>query len=178
MSSFGELYMKLSACRQKGSEMIQKVQIPKLPLEGGCQCGAVRYKLHSAPLGIYICHCTECQKQSSSGFGESCRVNASDLEFSGEVSTWSRTATSGSTVNCEFCPKCGSRLFHRRAEYAETLNIKAGSFDDTSWIEPAGHIWTKSKQSWVTIPDEALTYSGQPVNFDALNARWREMIGA
>jgi hypothetical protein len=39
------------------------------PITGACQCGAIRYEASAAPLGVYICHCTECQRQSSSAFG-------------------------------------------------------------------------------------------------------------
>ena len=46
-----------------------------LPLEGGCQCGAVRYAISAAPLTLYCCHCTECQAQSSSAFGMSMLVD-------------------------------------------------------------------------------------------------------
>ena len=156
--------------------MPDKIILPTPPLTGGCQCGAVRFTLGSTPVGLYICHCTECQKQSSSGFGESCRVNSADVEMTGKVAEWSRTAASGSTVICVFCPQCGTRLFHKRAEYSETMNIKAGTFDDTSWIKPAGHIWTKSKQPWTVIDDDALSYPAQPETFEAMNARWREML--
>ena len=39
------------------------------PLCGGCQCGAIRYELSHGPLQLYVCHCTECRKQSASAFG-------------------------------------------------------------------------------------------------------------
>jgi len=87
-----------------------------------------------------------------------------------------KIADSGSKMKYQFCPDCGTRLFHARAQYADTLNIKAGSLDDTSWLFPVGHIWTGSKQNWVIIPDDALVYEGQPENFDELIKRWREMM--
>jgi len=157
--------------------MAPTVQIPPFPLEGGCQCGAVRYTLGGPPVVFYICHCTECQKQSSSGFGESFRVRRADLGIAGTCATFTRPAPSGN-VACDFCPSCGTRLFHRRAKYSETLNIKAGTLDQTGWLSPAGHIWTRSKQPWVIIEPDALVYDGQPSDGDAaLIARWREMTG-
>ena len=77
----------------------------------------------------------------------------------------------------EFCPDCGTRLFHSRSAYKDTLNIKAGCLDDTGWLVPAAHIWTKSKQNWVQIPHDALTYETQPENYEAIAARWQEMTG-
>jgi len=156
--------------------MLGQITVPPLPLTGGCQCSAIRYSLNGMPVVFYICHCTECQKQSSSAFGESFRVRTIDLTVTGTVESYVRYGSSGNKVLCEFCPHCGSRLFHRREKYTETLNIKAGTLDDTSWLKPAGHIWTKSKQPWMVFSEDALVYTQQPEDQDAaLIARWREM---
>lgn len=140
--------------------------------QGGCQCGAVRYTLRAMPHVVYCCHCTQCQKQSSSAFGISVRVNEADLTVSGDVAQFEQSI-SGKPVIRQFCPACGTRLFHRRKDYAAMLNIKGGTFDDTRWLKPAGHIWTGSKLAWVILPEDALTYEGQPENYDALAARYK-----
>ena len=157
--------------------MSEKLKMPALPLTGSCQCGAVRYTISEAPVGFYICHCTECQKQSSSAFGQSLRIKTGSLEVTGELAERIRDMPDGRNVRGQFCPACGTRMFHRRTAYEELMNVKAGTLDDTSWLRPAGHIWTRSKQAWVEIPEDALSYEGQPERFDALNARWAEMIG-
>ncbi len=54
-----------------------------LPLQGGCACGAVRYTLKSAPVALFACHCTLCQRQSGSAFGQSLRVRRADLDIQG-----------------------------------------------------------------------------------------------
>ncbi len=154
---------------------MKKVSLPKFPVKGGCQCGKVRYALRNPPSVFYICHCTECQKQSSSAFGQSMRIAADDLEIMGVTARYSRQSCSGHVLNCDYCPACGSRLFHRRDTYGAEINIKAGSLDDTSWFKPAGHIWTGSKQKWVTLPAGELTYEGQPSDYEAMKRRWREM---
>lgn len=144
-------------------------------LEGGCQCGAIRYRITGAPLTLYLCHCTECQKQSSSAFGMSLWVRRSDLEIvSGNPKIWERAATSGGTVECAFCPECGSRLYHKPSSDPEIVSVKAGSLDDTSWLRPVGHIWTRSRQPWVEIGDAppSLAYEQEPPGFDALISRW------
>ncbi len=156
---------------------MQKINMPDLPLTGGCQCGKIRYTLSGTPIVFYICHCFECQKQSSSAFGESFRVNIADLKIEGKVKTYQRGSASGAIVECDFCPNCGTRLFHRRKTNGDSLNIKAGSLDDSAWLKPAGHIWTGSKQAWVIIDDDALTYEKQPDDYDALIGRWGEMVG-
>jgi hypothetical protein len=154
---------------------LEKVSLPSFPVSGGCQCGAVRYRLKGAPVTFYLCHCTECQKQSSSAFGESVRVRARDVETDGETKSFTRTSENGNGVECRFCLNCGTRLFHLRPGYGEFLNVKGGSLDDTSWLKPAGHIWTRSKQPHVIIPEDAVCYPGQPESDDELEKRWRAM---
>ncbi len=156
--------------------MREKFLLPPFPIGGGCQCGQARYSLNAMPIVLYICHCTSCQKQSSSAFGQSLRVNRADLKVSGKLRAVEKTADSGGIIKYQFCPDCGTRLFHYRSSYKETLNIKAGSLDDTSWLVPAGHIWTGSKQSWVKIPPDVLSYEKQPKNYDALIKKWQEMM--
>ncbi len=144
-------------------------------LEGGCQCGAVRYRITSPPLTLYLCHCTECQKQSSSAFGMSMWVRRSDLEIvQGDPKVWKRPAASGGTVSCAFCPTCGSRLYHHASDDPEIISVKAGSLDDTSWLRPVGHIWTRSRQPWAEIDDAppSLAYEQEPSDFDELKSRW------
>jgi hypothetical protein len=155
-----------------------KVRLPTFPVTGGCQCGKVRYALNAPPVTFYCCHCTECQRQSSSAFGQSMRVRLQDIEVTGEMARFTREKTaSGSALLCDFCLDCGVRLFHRRDAYGTEGSLKAGSLDDTSWLVPAGHIWTGSKQKWVVFTDGELSYAGQPADFEALKARWREMTG-
>lgn len=157
--------------------MVEKLEMPPLPLSGGCQCGAVRYFIHTTPVVLYICHCTECQKQASSAFGQSLRIQTDSLTATGDMAERIREMPGGRNVRGQFCPNCGTRLFHRRTAYAELMNVKAGTLDDTSWLRPAGHIWTRSKQAWVQIGDGELSYETQPDNYDAMIARWGEMLG-
>ncbi|MCG8441565.1 MAG: GFA family protein, partial [Caulobacterales bacterium] len=74
-----------------------------------------------------------------------------------------------------FCPRCGVRLLHR-IEAIPAVAAKAGALDARAALEPAGHIYTKSAQPWVTIPGDALSYPGMPEDgYGALIERWGEM---
>ena len=159
----------------KGTVMT-KLTFPAFPLTGGCQCGQVRFALKAPPVVFYLCHCTECQKQSSSAFGESVKVCAADVEVTGELALFTGKADSGNPKHCEFCPACGTRLFHGRKPGAETFNMKGGTFDDRSWLLPAGHIWISSKQPFVAIGADELSYPRQPDTYDVLTRRWQAMI--
>jgi hypothetical protein len=118
---------------------------------GGCQCGAVRYRIVGKPLELVVCHCTECQRQSGSAFGMSLVLPLRQLEIlAGQVKFFEVRADSGRTKSCAFCPECGTRLYHRKGD---TISVKAGTLDDTSALKPSAHYWTKRKQPWVQIPD-------------------------
>ena len=150
---------------------MQRVRYPEFPLTGGCQCGAVRFELKEAPVVFYLCHCTECQKQSSSAFGESVRIDPAAISVEGPRRVWERDGSKG-PMRCEFCAECGTRLFHVRQG---SFNIKGGTFDDRSWMIPAGHIWTGSKQPFFAIGADEIAYERQPENYDVLTKRWQEM---
>ncbi len=151
------------------------VVVPALPLPGGCSCGAVRYQITGSPLTFYLCHCTECQRHSSSAFGESLRISAADFEVTGTVQLIERSSESGTRRQGWFCPECGVRIWHG-ATGSEEINIKAGTLDDTRWLKPAGHIWVRSRQPFVQWEAGALVYETQPEpGYVQLKARWRAM---
>jgi hypothetical protein len=157
---------------------LQTIEMPPLPLTGGCQCGAIRYRITGIPYVFYLCHCTECQRHTSSAFGESLRVRSNQLEIAGTMKTFRRASESGKAREGHFCPDCGVRIVHGTAG-SEMVNIKAGTLDDARWLAPAGHIWTKSKQGFVAIGADELRYHGQPAdNYAAMAERWRGMIAA
>ena len=121
-------------------------------LEGGCQCGRVRYRLEGRPPGLAVCHCRGCQRQSGSAFGMSLAVPRDAFRLTaGELAAFTVVCDSGRRKECSFCPGCGTRIHHRVLEGA--LSLKAGTLDDTSWLEPQAHYWTKRRQPWVVIPD-------------------------
>ena len=131
-------------------------------LTGGCQCGAVRYTIAAEPLAAYVCHCRECQKQSASAFGISLLVPKDALRVErGEVRTWSRRTDSGRTLDCMFCPVCGSRVWHA-SPGAATITIKGGSLDRPVDLTAAVHIWTSRKLPGVIIPEGATQFAEEP----------------
>lgn len=157
---------------------MQKTTVPALPLTGGCQCGRIRYSLSAKPLVFYLCHCTECQRHTSSAFGESLRFRREDMDVSPGLINFSRMSESGKLRQGWFCPHCGVRIWHG-TEGSEEINIKAGTLDDTSWLLPAGHIWCSSKQPFIPVAENELSYEGQPTDgYAALKKRWQAMTGA
>ena len=126
-------------------------------IEGGCQCGRIRYRVEGKSFGLAICHCTECQRQSGSAFGMSLAVAPTAFKLSsGVLKTFEVKCDSGRIKTCAFCPDCGTRIYHQTGN---GMSLKAGTLDDTSWLNPEAHYWTKRKQSWVMIPDGVSQFS-------------------
>lgn len=141
---------------------------------GGCQCGQIRYEIQAEPLTLYACHCQECQKQSSSAFGMSMPVPRDAVVIlRGKPKQWKRVSDSGREVTCLFCGECGTRLFHNPARNSQITNVKPGTLDDTSWLKPAGNLWTKSSQKWVVLSEQMLDYEAQPSDFAELFERFQ-----
>jgi len=144
------------------------------PYTGGCQCGALRYEVTGEPLTLYACHCTLCQKQSSSAFGMTMKLARDTFRITkGELKYFTDYADSGREKRGYFCADCGTRIYHQSVHRPEVVNLKPGSLDDTSWLRPVGNLWTKSAQPWVPIDPKALNYARQPDTQDDLNARWK-----
>jgi len=152
------------------------MNIPDNPM-GSCQCGNIRYRINASPHILYTCHCCDCQKQSSSAFGMSLIIDASALEFvAGETQLkfWDTQGGDGSLKRCAFCPNCGTRLYHTDDKGGE-ISIKAGSLDDTRWLQPIAHIWLRSSQPWLSFDhDSAHCFEQEPDNEEDLAQQWQQ----
>src|SRR5262249_14846376 len=122
-----------------------------LPQKGGCQCGAIRYEIAEMPTQVYTCHCTDCQRLTSSAFSMGIVVSDKALRLSGiEPRRLQRTADSGRVNTRLVCPQCGSRISGTPRDGA--VRVRAGTLDDTSWLRPTRHIWRRSRQPGITWP--------------------------
>lgn len=123
----------------------------------------VRYELEGERIGLYVCHCLECQAQSASAFGISAIYPASALTVvSGQTQRWSRPAAKRGRLDCHFCPQCGSRVWHGNPERDATISVKGGSLDVKPDLTDARHIWTSRKLNGVVIPGHAETWPFEP----------------
>lgn len=130
---------------------------------GGCQCGAIRYEFSGDPKLVVACHCTDCQRQSGSAFGMTLVVDEADFRLTqGELKTFSSESAAGRAKLGAFCPDCGTRIYHKPEWRKGSVSVKPGTLDDTQWLQPTVHLWTNSKQGWVTIPDGVKTFETQP----------------
>ena len=143
--------------------------------EGGCSCGVVRYRLTEEPLTLYACHCTDCQRYSGSSFGLSMILAKSALEITrGKPASYAFTTPDGRKRHDLVCAACVTRLWAEPVKFPQVVILRPGTLDDTSWLVPVGHIWTRSAQPWVTIPTDTLNYEQQPDDMTALIAAWQD----
>jgi hypothetical protein len=127
--------------------------------EGGCSCGAVRYRLTSEPLIVHCCHCLNCQRQTGSAFVINLLIEADRVELlAGEPQRVDVPRDDGSAQPIFRCPDCQVAVF---SEYGrpEVRFVRAGTLDHPSSIEPDVHIYTRSKVGWVTLPDSAPAFN-------------------
>jgi hypothetical protein len=145
-----------------------------VPAVGGCNCARLRYRITKEPLTSYICHCHRCQKRTGSAFSMSIVFPATALHLEkGQPVKTERTLANGSK-NCSYvCGQCYSRLYTQR-DGSPTINLRAGTLDETSRIRPVSQIWTSSAQAWAIMEEDGiLSYSEQPADFGPLIEAWK-----
>jgi hypothetical protein len=152
------------------------VKRPSLPMAGGCSCGAIRYEITSFPQLLYSCNCTNCQTASGSAFALNMPVATENFRvLRGEPKGWHRLSTSGAEVTSWFCGDCGARIYGSRKSRPQSMNLRAGTLDDTGWLIPAGHIFMSSAQPWIQPAAGAACYEMEPPDFRPLAEKWRAM---
>lgn len=143
-------------------------------LRGGCLCGAVRYEVRSEPLTLYACHCSDCQTASGASF-TLVMVVASDAiaVLGGEPRPYQRRRADGRRKSVVRCPACLTALWGARPDAPTLATVYAGTLDDTSGLDPVGHIWTSSAQPWIAIPAGPLNHDRQPPDMLAFVRAWK-----
>jgi hypothetical protein len=122
-------------------------------LEGGCSCGAVRYRLASEPLFVHCCHCLNCQRQTGSAFVINLLIEADRLELlAGDPEPVDVPRDDGSKQRIWRCPTCRVALYSRYTR-PDVHFVRGGTLDVPSAVSPDVHIFTRSKLPWVTLPE-------------------------
>ena len=149
------------------------MDLPDFPLEGGCQCGAVRYRLTGAPLAVYNCHCKDCQRFSGAGWAMSMPIARERVELlAGDLDAYDSISDSGRTVRMFSCARCHTRVWNEPLSAPGLLVMRAGTLDDMDWAVSVGNIWTDSAPSWVAIDPALVNFPGQPPDRQPLYDAW------
>lgn len=122
-------------------------------LEGGCACGAARYRLTSAPLFVHCCHCRDCQRQTGSAFVLNALIETDRVErLSGETEGVAVPTESGQPHVIHRCPACKVALWSHYGGVLALSFVRVGALDEPSALPPNVHIYTRSKLPWVSLP--------------------------
>lgn len=125
------------------------------PLEGGCACGVVRYRMESTPLIVHCCHCHWCQRESGGAFALNALIESDRVSDLGEAPALVNTpSASGMGQIIARCPHCQVAVWSHYAGSGILVRfIRVGTLDKASLLPPDIHIFTASKQPWVVLPE-------------------------
>lgn len=128
-----------------------------MALEGGCACGAVRYRLKREPMFVHCCHCTSCQTEAGSAFVINALIESSEVEtLKGNPVAVMTPSESGRGQQIWRCPECEVALWSNYGGAKDIIRfVRVGTLDEPGRLEPDIHIYTRSKLPWVRLPDEA-----------------------
>ena len=124
-------------------------------LEGGCACGAVRYRMTAPPMFVHCCHCLDCQRQTGSAFVLNALIETERVTILGAEPVRSEMPTdSGRPHGIYRCAKCGVAVWSEYGGLTALRFVRVATLDDPTAIGPDAHIFTRSKQPWVGLPPD------------------------
>src|SRR6202048_1479566 len=124
------------------------------PYEGGCTCGAVRYRMTTKPMFVHCCHCRWCQRETGASFALNALIEADRVELlKGEIALVDTPSNSGKGQKISRCPKCRIAVWSNYAGAGDAIRfVRIGTLDEPDRLPPDVHIFTASKQPWVVLP--------------------------
>lgn len=127
--------------------------------DGGCACGKVRFRLTSEPMIVHCCHCRDCQRQTGSAFVINALIETDRIEHrSGELVAIRMPTDSGRIHDIYRCVQCQTAVWGDYGGRPAMRFVRVGTLDDPTALPPDVHIFTRSKQPWVGVPDAVPAY--------------------
>jgi len=127
----------------------------RLPLEGGCLCGRVRYRIDAVPHHADYCHCRMCQRASGAPVVAWLTMASADFAWTAGEPAVYRSSPGAERL---FCPQCGTPLVFRELAAPDSLDVTLASLDDPTGVRPGHHIWTSSRIAWFEVADDLPRY--------------------
>jgi hypothetical protein len=130
-------------------------------LEGGCECGSIRYRMTAQPTFVNCCHCRQCQKLSGSAFALNAMIERDCVEVvqgADELLVHEGAAR---------CPRCNVLLWATHRFFGDGIRfVRVGTLDEGERLSPDTHFFTRSKHPWVTIPAGVRAFETLPTESD------------
>jgi len=125
------------------------------PLDGGCTCRHIRYRMATAPMFVHCCHCSWCQRESGSAFALNALVESDRVELlQGEVDVVDTPSNSGRGQRIARCPRCRVAVWSHYAGAGDAVRfVRVGTLDRPDACPPDIHIFTSTKQAWLELPE-------------------------
>lgn len=120
-----------------------------MTMEGGCLCGAIRYRVEGTPYDETVCHCTMCRRASGAPMVAWFTVPIGALRWAGAPARY--RASAGATRS--FCATCGSPLAFQRDELPGEIDLTTATLDDPAQVPPRDHTRTGTQLPWVILAD-------------------------
>lgn len=121
--------------------------------DGGCTCGATRYRLQSDPMYVHCCHCTWCQRETGAAFAVNAMIESDRVTLTRGSPEMVLTPTaSGRGQKIWRCPQCQIALWSNYSGAGDKTHfVRVGTLDEPQSLPPAMHIYTASKQPWMVL---------------------------
>jgi len=123
--------------------------------EGGCLCGAIRYRVTAAPTAVVVCHCRTCRRVSGAPSLSWAIFQAADFAFTkGNLATF----TSSPGVERGFCSHCGTTLTYASTDHPEVADVTTATLDNPDAFVPTKEIWLEEKIAWEAVDHARARY--------------------
>ena len=119
-------------------------------IEGGCFCGAIRYRATAEPTARTLCHCESCRR--AAGAPTVAWVIFPAAAFAIVAGTL-REHRSSEHVTRSFCGDCGTPLVYRSDRRPDVVDVPTATLDEPDAFAPEREIWTGEKLAWETLND-------------------------
>lgn len=120
------------------------------PIEGGCQCGGVRYRITGDPVMTALCHCTRCRRANAAPAVAWAMYADSQVAF---VTSPPTVYVSSPGCARGFCPTCGTQISFTADYIPGLIDITIGSLDDPGAVAPSFHYWESKRLPWLQLAD-------------------------
>ncbi len=125
--------------------------------EGGCLCGAVRYRCTGAPLWVAHCHCESCRRATGGAVVTWAGFARDRVTF---TAGWPQRFASSPGVTRSFCSHCGTPLTYEAERCADEVHFAIGTFDRPEALPPTSHVFDAERISWLHLADDLPRYAG------------------
>ncbi len=131
----------------------------ELRLEGGCTCGNIRYRMTTKPMFVHCCHCRWCQRETGASFALNAMIEADRvILLNGTPEVIDTPSHSGEGQKIWRCSNCSIAVWSNYTGAGNLVNfVRVGTLDNPDMLPPDIHIFTESKQPWVTLSSDIPT---------------------